>query len=208
MVHLHAGKNDEAGVVPIETAVRYVGWVCQVAGFALAAYGITQTRREWAPDRLSVVSKLSGSLNRWGLALLVRLHLRRRRTHTVEIADAAHAHATVHAILTQSYADPPEDATVEDRLGVVEERIQQLVQRNNDLTRSLDEKDRKTTEAIATERAARDEEIARLDQRVRDLATGGLRLDARVLALVFIGVTFGTVPDFIARLLRVLTPLP
>lgn len=193
----------------LETFVRYVGWALQVAALSIAAYGITETRKQWAPDRPGTVTKVRGSLRRMRETLLVRLHVRRPTDTLLAVDDARHDHWAAQAGMARvTYPAPPEDATVEDRLAVLEQRIQQLAQRDNELTNSLAEKDRETSEAIAAERAARDGDVARLDQGMRDLAAGGLRLEAFALFLLVVGITLGTVPEGLAWIFRGLWSLP
>ncbi len=112
------------------------------------------------------------------------------------------------ATVEGTYPEPPEDATVEDRLVLLEQHVQQLAQRDNDLSRKLSEKMAEVKSAVAAERAARNDEIGGLARSVRDLAAGGLRLEAVGLLLLFVGVSLGTVPEGISLAVRVLTPLP
>ena len=84
--------------------------------------------------------------------------------------------------------------------------MRHLAEQDNTLASNLAEERCERSEEVAAERTTRTDEIGRVEDRIKDLATGGLRLSTWSLVLLMVGATCASIPDGVAQALRVLTP--
>ncbi len=187
----------------LDTFFRYLGWLLQLTGLSLAALGLTLLRQKFDPRRPSVLRRAASALDRF----LIRLRLRPPRPLTAVISSLDLRWA-VQAPTPQLTLPPvPEDASTEDRIAELERQVRQLVKRDNDLAKALAKEEVDRRQGDSTVRNEGIEAIRQVDARIDELATGGLRLESIGLTCLFVGITVATVPDGVASVIRILTPL-
>lgn len=186
--------------------VRYAGWVLEMSGLGFTAAGVSRLRKEFAPERLSAAAETRRVLSSGVGRLLVRLHLRPPPPTTVAASTIETRWEVQPATVRLDLADVPEGATTRRTPDLLEQQVRGLCTRDNDLTRSITEERRERHQEVAAERTARSDELSKVDARVRDLAAGGLSLEAFGLGCLFFGVTFASIPDGVAWALRLASP--
>ncbi len=95
-------------------------------------------------------------------------------------------------------------APISDRVSTLEEQLRRVEQRVQD---QIDDARRGAAELIEKERARLDSIETDLREKIRELATGGLRLESRGLAAIVLGTILATLPSGTARAARVLLPI-
>jgi hypothetical protein len=171
-----------------ETAVKVSALILELMGIGAVALGLRETQRQFGiepPDMRLRAAMLSG----WWR---VRGWFRRPSDKTVVLGTAstavrisgASAHLSVWRV-------DPVDASIEQRLVVLWQNVQELTERyefTNQRTREwLEQRD----EAIKQEREQRREETERLDLMLRQYAVGGLHLEGIGLLALMISVPVG-----------------
>ncbi len=95
----------------------------------------------------------------------------------------------------------PRDASLERRVGVLEDNFAALDGEVDQLRRGLDKTERDQTNRTDAERLEREKADAEMGRKIEEVAVGGLHLEAIGLTWLFAGVLLATVPDETARLL-------
>ncbi len=173
----------------LENQARYAGLILQVLGLATVAYGLSQMRGLFG--RPTFVKRAVEWLARFPL-------MRKPKTLTVKVAVAATAVAGARLKVRKG---APQDASLERRVGVLEDNFAALDGEVDQLRSDLGKTEREQTKRTDADRLEREKADAELGRKIEEVAVGGLHLEAIGLAWLFVGVLLGTVPDEIARLL-------
>lgn len=218
-IHPRAALAAPSWSVALDTAIRYFGWAAEWTGLFILAHGLSETRRAFAPERLSFLEQVQGTTRSWLRTLRRRLanlwHRlrwpgRSRPPHniTLSVSDSANAVDSVGSlVLRQTLPSVVEGADLDQRVGALEGQLRQIEGRLHNTLEALQAEAASRGEGDRDERAARDEAMAHLEVRIHDLAAGGLRIEAWGLAFLVVGSVCTAVPDGLATFVRLVSPL-
>ncbi|MFF3398251.1 hypothetical protein ACFYW6_07030 [Streptomyces sp. NPDC002659] len=170
-------------------ALTLAGGLIQLAGLAIAGYGVRLTRLEYGPE----LPGLAGGIQRACASALAYLGLRRPSAHHYALGAALEINMAGRAA---GYASPAANASAEQRLDFAVRQAIELQRSFNKLTSQLD-----------AEREARQQAEARLQDMVAEAAatarkelaashSGGLRLETWGLFLAALGTALGLAGGF------------
>jgi hypothetical protein len=164
--------------------LQVVGAGFELLGLGTVAWGITNTRRSFTPERPSVGQQLLSPFKR----LLARF--RRRKTVTITASAGGVSMSGSHLRATMKMGSW-EGVSTEERL----DRLRNMVEGHDDLLARFDgdletERDdrRKGDEQ---EGRLREETRQLLETRIREAAAGGLRVESWGVLLFALGIGFG-----------------
>jgi hypothetical protein len=174
----------EAEAMTLGKWMQVIGACFELAGLTTVAWGITNTRRSFTPDRPSLGQQLLSPLKK----LVARF---RRPKPTIITASAGMVSYSGSRVRASVKMGSWEGVSTEDRL----ERLRNMVERHEDLLDHLDgaienERDdrRKGDEQ---EGRLREETRQLLETRIREAAAGGLRVESWGVLLFALGIVFG-----------------
>jgi len=163
-----------------EPEIRLTGLALQVLGIATVAWGIRETRVLFGrPDLFTLAKK-------W----IERVPVYGGRVVTAS-ANLTGIGATVHGRAHVSSTASP-NATVEERVSVLEKNIQHLNKRIDETQTEMDQGFRAQTSALEEEKQIRSREDQLLSAKLEATETGGLHISAMGALWLFIGVTLST----------------
>jgi len=168
-------------------AFRFAGLILQLMGIASVGWGIVQTRRLFGHPRLAQVA---------------RAWLGRFPSWKPGPREASCEAATSARFSVEGYAESkaPPDATLEQRVTVLEDNLR----RANDRMSSINERLKKKTSELSAELRAESQSRASSDrslrQQLESASTGGLRLSAVGAIWLMVGVTMSTIPSELSAL--------
>jgi hypothetical protein len=171
--------------------LQVVGACFEVAGLGTVAWGITDTRRSFAPERPSLGQQLLSPFKK----LLARF--RRRKAVTVEASAAVTSAAGMHVRAVVKMGSW-EGVSTEEKI----ERIRNMIERHEEMLAGFDDQleterdDRK--KADEQEGRFREQTRQLLETRIREAAAGGLKLETWGVLLFGLGMVFGLVGNLIA----------
>lgn len=163
-----------------EPTIRIMGLALQVLGIATVAWGIRETRALFGHDDLFTIAK------KW----FVRVPVYGGRVvsgsvNLTEGGDTAHFLGCV-----SSTASP--NATVEERVSVLEKNVQHLNERIDEAQTEMDQGFRAQSSALEEEKHNRSNEDQLLSAKLEATETGGLHISAMGALWLFIGVSLST----------------
>ena len=163
-----------------EPEIRLTGLALQVLGIATVAWGIRETRVLFGrPDFFTLTKKWLERVPVYG---------GRRVTASITLtAGGATAHGRACVSSTASL-----NATVEERVSVLEKNIQHLNKRIDETQTEMDQSFRAQSSALEEEKQERSREDRILSAKLEATETGGLHISAMGALWLFIGVTLST----------------
>lgn len=180
----------------LDTALRVFGTMLEFFGIAIAAWGIRSTRRTWAPDVPGVEGRVRLILRRIGLSL----RLIRPTPHLATAGASLTLKSAVRATVTMAPAD--RRRTLRQRLRRAERDIRRLEHRVNTSVDRLDDRADKLDGAVSGEARARADLAGEHRRQLRELAAGGLRLEATGLAMILTGTLLSNLSNELANAIR------
>lgn len=163
-----------------EPEIRLTGLALQVLGIATVAWGIRETRVLFGrPDFFTLAKKWLERVPVYGGRVVA--------TSISASAGGATAHGRGYISSTAS-----RDATVEERVSVLEKNIQHLNKRIDETQIEMDQSIRAQSSALEDERKERSREDQLLGAKLEATETGGLHISAMGALWLFIGVTLST----------------
>lgn len=173
-----------------EPEIRLTGLALQVLGIATVAWGIRETRALFGrPDILT----------------LARNWFRRAPVYGKRVVSGSfnitlpglEAHARGYASSTATL-----DATIEKRVGVLEENIKHLNRRIDETQAEIDQNSQAQSAALEQEKQERSQQDQELSVKLEATETGGLHISAMGALWLFVGVTLSTASVEIAAWLK------
>jgi hypothetical protein len=176
------------GIRHTETSVKVSALLLELMGIGAVAIGLRDTQRQFGMEPPDL--RLRAAVMR-GWRRVARLFRRPiQRTVVLGTAEARVGAAVASGHLSVWRVDPV-DASIEQRLAVLWQNVEELKGRfefTNQRTREgLQQRD----ETIARERRERREETERLDRMLREYAVGGLQLEGMGLVALLVSVPVG-----------------
>jgi hypothetical protein len=164
--------------------LQVVGAGFELAGLATVAWGITDTRRSFTPERPSLGQQLLSPFKK----LLARFRRRKSVTIAAQAAVGVAMGSRMRAVVKMGSW---EGLDADEKVA----RLRSMVERHEDMLAGVDDE-------LETERGERrkgDEQEGRLreqtrqllEDRIRDAAAGGLRLESWGVLLFALGIVFG-----------------
>ncbi|MCK0507621.1 hypothetical protein [Aromatoleum anaerobium] len=173
-----------------EPVIRLTGLVLQLLGIATVIWGISETRALFGHP--SFAAKAKSWVERFPL---------RRRNVVIAAGAASLSAATCKArgYATQGAGQNP---TIDTRLDALERNISLIHERISSTEKEMDEKFRKTAEALKNEERARQAEDNAIRAKLEATGTGGVHISAIGASWLFVGVVLSTAGVEIAGLLK------
>lgn len=163
-----------------EPEIRLTGLALQVLGIATVAWGIRETRSLFGrPDLFTLAKK-------W----IKRVPIYGKRTVATSV-NLTGVGATLHGSAIVSSTAPP-NATVEERISVLEKNIQHLNKRIDETQTEMDQGFRAQSSALEEEKQNRSREDQLLSEKLEATETDGLHISAMGALWLFIGVSLST----------------
>jgi len=163
-----------------EPLIRFTGLFLQLLGISTVLYGISETRKLFnCPSLLSVAS-------RW-LTSFPKFRLPKR---TVRLVGQAGEMSFAGRVIARHQAGP--NATIEDRVRVLESNLQLIDHRMDELQQQIDQANRQTNQALAAERQTREHDIDHLRKKLEITETGGLYVSLMGLVWLIVGLMMST----------------
>jgi hypothetical protein len=184
-----------------EPMLRTAGGILEIAGLFTIALGMSQLRRD-----CGLANTVAEMLSEWGDWLQSLWHrLRGRRDVSVAVGGAAmtggagtmRGHGTV--------GDSPV-ATLEEQVKILEKQVNNLSKALFDLEGKVQHESARQKAALEAEQQTRRSAIEKVEDRVKQLAVGGIRLETVGLGWLLAGVILTTWSQEITLLLA--EPLP
>lgn len=174
----------------LATQFRYAGVFLEVFGFALVAFGIGKTRKQFGHPGLwrDIIS--------WFKSVALAVHS--PEPIDLKIASANMQH-TVPSIQWRSegIVGPP---GLEHRVKVVEQELEHLTAETRESVRRLESDLANVVESLFLERDLRQSEHDRVASRLEQFAVGGLRYEIVGLVWLFLGTIASNLPEECARI--------
>lgn len=172
---------------PDATVIRYAGLGLQLLGIGTVWWGIRETR------------KLFEHPGFWAQA---GAWLRRRPPYSKRVYGEG---VGATAVMTggargQVWSNAKLDASVEDRLGVLEKNLERVREGLEQMRSTIDSKSNELDAAITKEKLAREGADREFQETLRAAKTGGLHITAMGAWWLLVGVTMGTIPNDIANI--------
>jgi len=163
-----------------EPEIRLTGLVLQTLGIATVAWGIRETRVLFGrPDIFSLAKKWFRRVPVYGGRVI---------SDSINITlPSLEVHGRDHV---SSSASP--NASVEERISVLEKNIQYLNQRIDNTQKEMDQSFGAQSNALKMERQERSTEDQLISAKLEASETGGLHISAMGAVWLFIGITLST----------------
>ncbi|MDS4031854.1 MAG: hypothetical protein RKO66_17540 [Candidatus Contendobacter sp.] len=163
-----------------EPEIRLTGLVLQILGIATVAWGIRETRVLFGrPDIFALAKKWFQRVPVYGGRVV---------SASINVTlPGLEAHGRAYASSSASL-----NASVEERVSVLEKNIQHLNKRIDDTQSEMDQGFRAQSSALEKERQERSAEDQVLSAKLEATETGGLHISAMGAVWLFIGVTLST----------------
>jgi acetylornithine deacetylase/succinyl-diaminopimelate desuccinylase-like protein len=181
-----------------EARIRTAGGFLQIAGLLTVAIGISTLRRDFGlPGTLSEITAEALQWLRVTSSRLWRAFGHRSAKVLVAGADSFAVAANWRAHVKVRSAP---NATTDQRLTTLESNVDVLDAALLKLREDLDHEVEQRKQAIATESRIREDTRQTLQERLADVAVGGIRLQTVGLVLLFFGILLATWSPELARL--------
>jgi hypothetical protein len=189
-----------AAGVTLSAYVNYVGLALQVAGFLTVAVGLADIREKFT-DQPSVPNRVGRRIalaRRVAWVRIRRMIGRPVSPGTVQLSAAGMVTATATVTAQVLYGTLDLDRPVRDLLAQLDSRTRDIQLRVNGVESELGVEAQARESGDAAERTAREAADAGLDQKLSDLASGGLRLEWWGVCMFLLGTVLSTIPDELA----------
>lgn len=171
----------------VDDRVRYCGLTLELLGIFTVVSGLRDKRRIFKrPSLLEHVCSWLARRPRWAT-----------RTHTISLSGVASATAFGTAMLSGWRGASP-DTSVEARLAALEAKVETLRTEQAGTSKELQEETRKKTEAVDSERQARESADQDIRTQLETLGAGSLHLETAGLFWLVLGVGLATAPTEVA----------
>ena len=174
-----------------ENGYRYAGLAFQVAGLATVVVGIGKTRAEFGEGWYRAST-------RWLERTAVALGIKKPTPIEGSVAIAMGS-ATVQG---EGGAALPPNATLEQRVTLLQQEMEGLRDRVRFSERALKEERQERVHAIEVEEDARQSADTKVSEFVKRLAMGGVDLSLLGALWLFFGIIFATIPAELAVCIR------
>jgi hypothetical protein len=174
----------------LQDNLRFAGLFLQVLGIGTIAWGLG------SKGKLYSLPGAAERLREW----LARFPGRRGEPIHVRIQGLSEG-VSVSEEVTAVLGSGP-DATVEQRLAVLEQNLNGVRAQVSTLHRLIRQEVSERRDADATERTSREQQVSEIQARLQNLSVGGIDIEWRGVLWVGLGVILGTAPQEIARLLQ------
>lgn len=177
---------------------RTAGGVLQLLGVGTMALGISQLRRMFGLE-----NTVAEMISEWGVYLRklwerIAQIFGKKRGVTVSVG-SAHITAGAATMRAHGTVAPGPNASVDDRLRMLERQYAQLSKWVFEVEGKLQEEAKKHADALRAERQARESALGDLQRTLRALATGGIRLQLVGVIWFLAGISLATWAPEIAR---------
>ena len=163
-----------------EPYIRLAGLLLQLLGISTVLHGVSETRKLFnLPSLLAVAFRWLRSFPKF----------RPEKTFAYMSGDTGVMSVAGRAILRHQASD---NATIEERIRVLESNLQPLDNRLNDFQHQIDETNRQAKEGLATEQQKREDDINALREKLTTTETGGLSVSLMGLVWLIVGVIMST----------------
>lgn len=163
----------------------YAGMVLELMGILAVALGLSQTRKKLF-GRPGFLGTATGWLRRFPALF--------RRPKSVTLEAQVAATSLVGADLTLGWDISPEDAPLEERVAVLEQKFEQLLKGLHNLRSDVQTKEGELSRLIESETKERKEAHSQLGQLIEEFAVGELHLETTGFIWIFVGVVLATYP--------------
>jgi len=168
---------------------RVAGWFLQMLGISTVAIGLKKTR-----DIFGVPS-VKEQFVKWVKRFPTVFARRQTITGTASLSGAGTASAKGYGIVV-----PVPDASIEERLDVLEEKYKHLSQQLIDARNEIKSEAQRLDKAVEQERRARSQADTEIRAQLESFSVGGLHLESMGLAWLLLGITCATLPAEMAEL--------
>ena len=172
-----------------DDGLRYAGLVLQILGVVTVAIGLR--------DRRLTFQKLG--LPRLFLQWLARFPRYAAKPHVISAQGIGSGSAVGSAYVFGWHGVPP-NATVEDRLVVLQKNLDTVMQLALDAQKQAQEEAAKLHAELESERRERDKSDRALGAKLESVGAGNLHLEAAGVWWLIVGIILGTVPSEMAKL--------
>lgn len=163
-----------------EPEIRLTGLALQILGITTVAWGIRETRVLFGqPDFFTLAKKWLEKVPVYGGRAITG------SMNVHEVGDTVHGRADESNTASLN-------ATVEERVSVLEKNIQHLNKRIDETQREMEQSFRTQSSALEEEKQERSREDQLLGAKLEATETGGLHISAMGALWLFIGVTLST----------------
>lgn len=174
----------------VEDRVRYCGLTLELLGIFTVVSGLRDKRRIFKrPSLLAHLRSWLSRCPRWGT-----------RAHTISATGIASASA-FGAARDSVWRGTPSEASVEARLTALEANVNTLRTEQTETAKELHEETRNRTEAVDSERQARESAARDIRTQLETLGAGSLHLETAGLFWLVLGVMLATAPTEVANAL-------
>ncbi len=168
---------------------RVAGWALQILGISTVAVGLKKTR-----DIFDVPS-VKEQFVEWVKRFPTVFARRQTITGTASLSGAGTASVKGYGIV-----GPVPDASIEERLDVLEEKYKHLSQQLIDARNEIKSEAQRLDKAVKQERRARSQADTEIRAQLESFSVGGLHLESMGLAWLLLGITCATLPAEMAEL--------
>jgi hypothetical protein len=175
----------------VELRIRYFGLGFELAGIVTVALGLEERRKLFERPRLlqGVWDRVKHWVSIWW----------KPQTRVIEIRTGD----TVMVGLTGKlsvWRGISSEAPLQERVAALEVNLTTLKDEQGDISKRLQEEERKRDEAVTSERRAREEFDQQLNRRLQELGAGNLHLEWLGVIWLLIGVILTTTSSELAKL--------
>ena len=174
----------------VDDRIRYCGMTLELLGVFTVATGLRAKRRLFKrPSFLEHFQQWLDRRPRW-----------RATTHTVMAAGVGSLSLSGSAKISV-WRGVASDATLEARVAAIEANLETLRREQAEIAKQIHVEARSRTEALDSERRARESAVSTLENQLDTLGAGGLQIEAAGLFWLVLGVVLATVSSELAWLL-------
>lgn len=173
----------------LEPVIRLTGLVFQLLGIGTVIWGISETRALFGHSSFAAKAKT------W----FTRLLFRRKNNIILSGTPSVAAVNSKGGDVTHGTAPNP---TIESRLDSLERNISLIHERISGTKKEMNEKFRKTAEALRNEKQTRQTKDNAIGKKLEATGTGGVHISAIGALWLFVGVVLSTASVEIAELLQ------
>ena len=171
-----------------EQRFRLTGWLLQLVGLTTVAVGLRETRKLFR--RPSLLDLARAWIHGFP-SLSPRSYVLNAEPGSFKITGYAP---------TIFVSARPEDLTVEQRIARLEQALTEVKNQMDEVSAKLQREQQVRTEAIHSERRARETSDNTLANQLEEAMAGGLHLEAMGLFWIIVGVSFATVSIELSKL--------
>jgi hypothetical protein len=183
---------------PAEARIRTAGGFLQIAGLLTVVIGISTLRRDFGLP--GTLSEITADALHWLRVTSSRLWRAFGHRSTKVLIAGSGSFAVAGNWRAHGKVRSAPNATTDQRLTTLESNVDVLDDAVWKLREDLDHEVEQRKQAIATESRIREDTRQTLQERLADVAIGGIRLQTVGLVLLFLGILLATWSPELARL--------